>query len=70
MTNHPNRSRFVRWEASLEGLSDEPLRRAAQIALAAIDEILTKNEIADDTGVSVAYDALQSALAAFAEEHT
>jgi hypothetical protein len=63
MTNHPNRSRYNRWLGSLEGLSNDPLRRAAQIALAAIDDALTTGDVEDDTGLVVAYDALQEALA-------
>ncbi len=48
--------------ASLEGLSDEPLRRAAQIALNAIDLALSYDE--DRISLEAAYDALQAALAA------
>lgn len=64
MTNHPNRSRVGRWISSLEGLSDEPLRRAAQIALAAIDETLSNgSELTAETPLIAAYDALQAVLA-------
>ena len=62
-TNHPNRSRFARWLNGREGLSDEPLRRSAQIALSALDEIITSGDLEDDTGATVAYEALQAALA-------
>ena len=61
MTNHPSRSRFTRWLNQREGLSDDPLRRAAQIALSAIDEI-DFSDLPDDTGLIVAHDALQAAL--------
>ena len=63
MTNHPNRSRTARWIKSLEGLSDEPLLRAAQIALAAFDEIITADALDDDTPAVAAYEELQSAIA-------
>jgi len=62
MVNHPNRSRFTKWLNAREGLSDEPLRRAAQIALSALDEILASGDLEDDTGATIAYDALQAAL--------
>ncbi len=54
----------IEWIKKLEGLSDEPLLRAAQIALAAIDEILTSDVLEDDTPAVAAYDALQKAIAA------
>jgi hypothetical protein len=63
MTNHPNRSRTARWINGLEGLSDEPLLRAAQIALAAIDEIITADVLEDDTPAVAAYEELQAAIA-------
>ena len=47
---------------SLDGLSDEPLRRAAQIALATIDRIISAGDGTVET--DAAYDALQAALAA------
>ena len=63
MTNHPNRNRFTRWLNSCEGLSDDPLRRAAQIALAAIDEAISNDAIeGDDTGLTGAYEALCEVL--------
>jgi hypothetical protein len=62
MTNHPNRSRFAKWVNGLEGLSDEPLRRSAQIALAALDRIITSGDLEDDTAAIAAYEALQAAL--------
>lgn len=49
------------WIASLEGLSDDPVRRAAQIALAAIDRTLAKD--GGDTEMYAAYETLQAALA-------
>lgn len=61
MVNHPNRNRFPRWLNRRDGLSDDPLRRAAQIALSAIDEI-DFGELTDDTGVTVAYEALVAVL--------
>ncbi len=63
MVSHPNRSRFTRWLNKLAGLSDDPLRRSAQIALAALDEIITAGGLEDDTAAVVAYEALQAALA-------
>lgn len=52
------------WIASLDSISDEPLRRAAQIALAAIDSYLSDE---DGDGASAkletAYEELQTALA-------
>lgn len=48
--------------AGLEGLSDDPLRRAAQIALAAIDRHFVSDG-ESDLELSAAYDALQTALA-------
>jgi hypothetical protein len=63
MTNHPNRSRYARWINSLEGLSDEPLPRAAQIQLAALDRAITSGNLEDDTAAVAAYEALQAALA-------
>lgn len=51
------------WIASLEGLSDDPTRRAAQIALAAIDRYLNGTARGEDTELEAAYDALQTALA-------
>jgi hypothetical protein len=51
------------WIASLEGLSDEPVRRAAQIALAAIDQYMNEDEDGDGTKLEAAYEALQAALA-------
>lgn len=69
MTNHPNRSRYARWINSLEGLDDEPVRRAAQIALAALDTILTSGDLTDDTAAVAAYDELQNALAQTASVH-
>lgn len=50
------------WIASLDGLSDEPLRRAAQIALAAIDRIMSDGG-SFTPPLEAAYEALQSALA-------
>lgn len=47
--------------ASLDGLSDEPLRRAAQIALKVIERIIAAGDGTIET--DVAYDALQAALA-------
>ena len=61
MVNHPNRNRFSRWLNQRDGLSADPLRRAAQIALSAIDEI-DFGELTDDTGMTVAYEALVAAL--------
>jgi hypothetical protein len=43
------------------------LLRAAQIALAAIDEIITADVLDDDTAVVAAYEALQTAIAERAE---
>lgn len=63
MVTHPNRSRYARWINSLEGLDDEPVRRAAQIALAALDKIITSGDLTDDTAAVAAYDELQKALA-------
>jgi len=60
MVNHPNRNRFTRWLNQCD-LSDDPLRRAAQIALSAISEI-DFGELTDDTGMTVAYEALVAAL--------
>jgi hypothetical protein len=54
--------RTAQWVRKLQGLSDEPLLRAAQIALAAIDEIITA-DLDDDTAVVAAYEALQTAIA-------
>lgn len=54
----------AQWIASLEGLSDEPLRCAAQIALAAIDQTLTNDSDDNLIPLEAAYDALQAALAA------
>jgi hypothetical protein len=51
------------WIKKLEGLSDEPLLRAAQIALAAIDEIITSDQLDDDTAAVAAYEELQAAIA-------
>lgn len=45
----------------LVGLSDEPLRRAAQIALAAIDRVISAGD--GTAELDAAYDALQEALA-------
>jgi len=56
-------ARFAKWLNAREGLSDDPLRRAAQIALSALDEIITSGDLEDGTGATVAYDALQAALA-------
>jgi len=57
-----------KWISRLEGLSDEPLRRAAQIALAALDRVLTEGEADGSvTQAIAAYDALQTALAAKGE---
>ena len=50
------------WIASLEGLSDDPMRRAAQIALAAIDRHMSNDEDGDGLRLQAAYDALQSAI--------
>lgn len=61
MANHPNRNRFSRWLNQRDGLSSDPLRRAAQIALSAIDEI-DFGELTDDTGMTVAYEALVAVL--------
>ena len=61
MVNHPNRNRFTRWLNQREGLSDDPVRRAAQIALSAINEI-DFGELTDDTGMTVAYEVLVAAL--------
>lgn len=61
MANHPNRNRFARWLNQLDGLSDDPLRRAAQIALSAISEI-DFGELTDDTGMTVAYETLVAVL--------
>jgi len=61
MGNHPNRNRFTRWLNQRDDLSDDPLRRAAQIALSAIDEI-DFGELTDDTGMTVAYEALVAVL--------
>ncbi len=61
MANHPNRNRFARWLNQRDGLSDDPLRRAAQIALSAINEI-DFGELTDDTGMTVAYEALVAVL--------
>lgn len=66
MTNHPNRNRCAIWINTLDGLSDDPLRRAAQIALAAIDEVISNDALSadtDDTGMVVAYEALTAVLA-------
>lgn len=63
MINHPNRSRTVKWINSLEGLSDQSLLRSAQIALAAIDEIITSGDLDDDTPAVAAYEELQKAIA-------
>lgn len=49
------------WIASLHGLSDEPVRRAAQIALAAIDRM--QMDDSDRVPLDAAYEALQAALA-------
>ena len=38
----------TQWIDCLEGLSDQPLLRAAQIALAAIDEIITAGVLDDE----------------------
>lgn len=46
--------------AGLTGLSDDPLRRAAQIAMAAIDLTISVGE--GTPALTAAYDALQSAL--------
>lgn len=62
MANHPNRSRFAKWINGLYGLSDEPLRRSAQIALAALEEIMASGDLEDDTAAVAAYETLQSAL--------
>jgi hypothetical protein len=59
--------RTAQWIRKLQGLSDEPLLRAAQIALAAIDEIITADVLDDDTAVVAAYEALQTAIAERAE---
>lgn len=61
MVNHPNRNRFTRWLNQRDGLSDDPLRRAAQIALSAIDEI-DFGELTDATGMTVAYEELVAVL--------
>ena len=61
MVNHPNRNRFTRWLNQRDGLSDDPLRRAAQIALSAIDEIDFSENVA--TGL----DQLLAKLAAAAK---
>ena len=66
MVNHPNRNRFTRWLSQRDGLSDDPLRRAAQIALSAIDEI-NFGELTDDTGMTVAYEVLVAVLSEFEE---
>lgn len=61
----PN-SPVSRYIAGLEGLSDDQLRRAAQIALAAIDQILASDDALSDQGAiaaEAAYNALQDALA-------
>jgi hypothetical protein len=59
--------RTAQWIRKLQGLSDEPLLRAAQIALAAIDEIITADVLDDDMAVVAAYEALQTAIAERAE---
>ncbi len=51
------------WINKLVGLSDQPLLRAAQIALAAIDEIITADVLDDDTPAVAAYEELQKAIA-------
>jgi hypothetical protein len=53
------------WLAGREGLSDDPLRRAAQLALAALDQIIGSCSLieADAVAARVAYEALQAALA-------
>lgn len=56
-----NFNRFTRWLNQRDGLSDDPLRRAAQIALSAINEI-DFGELTDDTGLTVAYEALIAVL--------
>lgn len=58
------RERQAQWIAGLDGVSTEdPLRRAAQMALRALDDIITADELTDDTGAVVAYEALCAALA-------
>ena len=56
-------TRTAAWIKKLEGLSEQPLLRAAQIALTAIDGIITSNELVDDTGAVAAYEELQAAIA-------
>lgn len=51
----------INFVGSLEGLSDEPLRRAAQIALAAIDATICIGD--GNAALDAAYQALQTALA-------
>lgn len=62
MANHPDRYQPRIWLTAREGLSDEPMRRAAQIALSALDEILSSGDLSDNTGATVAHEALQAAL--------
>ena len=56
------------WIKKLEGLSEQPLLRAAQIALAALDEIITSDQLDDDTPAVAAYETLQSAIAGAEKE--
>jgi hypothetical protein len=48
------------WIGNLEGLSSDPLRRAAQIALTAIDRTIAAGD--GTLGLDIAYEALQAAL--------
>jgi hypothetical protein len=52
------------WLAGREGLSDDPLRRAAQLALSALDQIIGADVLAVPEAVAakVAYEALRAAL--------
>jgi len=50
-----------KYQASLEGLSDDPLTRAAQVALAAIDQHLSAGD--RDPGMAEAYELLCRVLA-------
>jgi hypothetical protein len=50
--------------SGLVGLSGDPLRRAAQIALACVDSLLARDALdeIDEVGATAAYDALTEAL--------